>query len=370
SVKRFEELWSKMQIDLDNLSAVTEVLDRELDKHTSKIEVELNLVEESAEKEIEKAMPSIKKVVKNLERERDTAIRQIAKSRRRELSALSRAKTKLENELRRRRQQEARFEREKERKKSRGDRHGARFWGKELTECRREIYRLESGFRRCEKKIEKLRSQLAEEVGEIKKRYAEDIRIERQKIVEIENRRDRDIKALKEEITRLEEYTAKITRDIAKQAESKKLEMEALEDIAIPMKIEEPMVIYIPFYLTRYSSRNEVRYEVISPVKVDTGRTALSAVKRRLVGLEGRLSDMLKPFSRDLSNLIGGDITTRLSADAAFAAKVDEEAAKLNILSREGFSEMLEEGFRELVERGLLSRSEATKIKSQRGYWG
>ncbi len=369
SVERFEELWRNMQIDLDNLSSVTKILDRELDKHTSKIEVELNLVEESADKEIEENMPSIRKVVKKLERERDTAIRQIEKSRRRELSALSRTKTKLENELRRRRQQEARFEREKERKKSRGDTHGARFWGKELTKCRREISGLESDLRRCEKKMEKLMSQFATEVGEIKNRYAEDIRFERQKITDIENRRDQDIKALKESIARLAEYTAKITRDIAKQAENKKLEIETLEDVAAPIKIEGPLAIYLPIYLTRYTSKNEVRYEVISPVKVDISKTTLSAVKRRLVGLDGRLSDMLKPFSKELSNLIGGDITSRLSSDAAFAANVDKESAKLNILTNERFSDILDEGFRELVERGLLSRSETSKIKRQRGHW-
>ncbi len=364
-----EILRKNMQIDIDNLSATTEVLDAELDKHTSKIELELNLVEESADKEIEESLPSIRKTVKKIEKERNKVIRQTETEFRRELSTLSGKKTKLENELRRLRQQEARFEREKEKKKRRGDNLSARFWGKELTKCRREISRLKSELSRNMKKMDKFKSQFDEKIEGVKKHYTKAILDERQKIIDIENRRDSYIQGLKEDIAILEDYTAIITKDIARLAETKKCEIETLEDIAAPIKIEEEMVICVPFYLTRYSSRNTVRYEIIAPAMIDTSRKALSVVKRRLVGLDGRLSNMLKPYSSELSNLIGSDLTSKLSNDAAFTAEIDSCAAKLNILFKEGFSEILENGFNELVNRGFLSRTEATKIKSQKGYW-
>jgi len=362
-LERFEDIWRIVQIDLDNFELIVDVLDVELERHASKNDIEMNIVEEQTEKKIEEFIPSIKRHIRKIDREKNTSIKQFEKVSKKKISGLFRLKIKLENELRRRRQQEARFNREKQNRKKRQDKHGEQFWSKELAKCKKEIARLETRFKQCEDDIGNLKIQSSDHIDGIRNLYSEKINIERKKIVEIEDRRDSIIKILQANQRRLEDFTAKITKDIAKQVEMKKLEIEKLEDHLISWNIDDRIVILIPFYLTRYSTGKEVRYGVIAPQQINIEKNTISNVGRKLVGLGDNLSDNLKPFSKDLSEMVTQDILDRLSKDVKFASKVDEEALNINILAEEGFSSMISDGLKELVGKELLNRNEATKIR-------
>jgi len=362
-LERFEDIWRIVQIDLDNFELIVDVLDVELERHASKNDIEMNIVEEQTEKKIEEFIPSIKRHIRKIDREKNTSIKQFEKVSKKKISGLFRLKIKLENELRRRRQQEARFNREKQNRKKRQDKHGEQFWSKELAKCKKEIARLETRFKQCEDDIGNLKIQSSDHIEGIRNLYSEKINIERKKIVEIEDRRDSIIKILQANQRRLEDFTAKITKDIAKQVEMKKLEIEKLEDHLISWNIDDRIVILIPFYLTRYSTGKEVRYGVIAPQQINIEKNTISNVGRKLVGLGDNLSDNLKPFSKDLSEMVTQDILDRLSKDVKFASKVDEEALNINILAEEGFSSMISDGLKELVGKELLNRNEATKIR-------
>jgi hypothetical protein len=366
NLNKFETFWKKAQFDLDNLKLIADVLDVELEKHISKSDIEIHIAEEQADKKIEECTPLIKRSVKKIVREKNKTIKQFENTSRKKLSYLLRIKNKLENELRRRRQQEARFNREKQNKKNKQDKHGEQFWSKELAKCKKEIALLETRFKRCENDIDNLKVQTSNQMDVIKNRYSDKISIERKKIVEIEYRRDVIMKILQKNQMRLEELTDKITNDIAKQIEMKNLEIEKLEDHLITWNIDDKMVILIPFYLTRYSSMKEVRYGVITPLQVNIERNTISTMGRKLVGLDDNLSDSLKPLSKDLSEMVTRDVLIRLSKDVKFASKVDEEAVNINILSEGDFSGMISDGLKELVVKEFLNQNEATKIQ---GYY-
>lgn len=102
------------------------------------------------------------------------------------------------------------------------------------------------------------------------------------------------------------------SEDMTKQVERKQLEMQRLGDFVIPWKIKEPVKICIPFYLARYSSRSEVRYNIVPPVRIETDPSGLSRATRRLTGLEARMTSMLKPLDISLSNMIIDDISSSL----------------------------------------------------------
>jgi hypothetical protein len=360
---RFDDIQKKVQTDLDNLEFVADVINSELDRHILKNDIEINMIEEQADIKISEVLPSIKRHNREIEKEKISAIRQFEKISKKKLSDLSRLKNKVENELRRHRQQEARFNREKQKKKDKQDKYGEQFWSKELAKCKKEIVKLETSFKRCEDDINKQRVKSSEHIDRIRNLYLEKMNIERQKIIKIENRRDTIIRTLKTNQRRLDELTDKITNDMVKQIEMKKLEIEKIEDHLISWKIDDNMVIFAPFYLTRYSSEKEVRYDVIVPQQVNIEKNTISNVGRKLVGLENNLADNLKPFSIDLSEMVIQDILEKLSKNVKFSSEVDEEACNMNIFELEGFSNMMLDGLDELVGKDLLNRNEATKIK-------
>jgi len=360
---RFDDIQKKVQTDLDNLEFVADVINSELDRHILKNDIEINMIEEQADIKISEVLPSIKRHNREIEKEKISAIRQFEKISKKKLSDLSRSKNKVENELRRHRQQEARFNREKQKKKDKQDKYGEQFWSKELAKCKKEIVKLETSFKRCEDDINKQRVKSSEHIDRIRNLYLEKMNIERQKIIKIENRRDTIIRTLKTNQRRLDELTDKITNDMVKQIEMKKLEIEKIEDHLISWKIDDNMMIFAPFYLTRYSSEKEVRYDVIVPQQVNIEKNTISNVGRKLVGLENNLADNLKPFSIDLSEMVIQDILEKLSKNVKFSSEVDEEACNMNIFELEGFSNMMLDGLDELVGKDLLNRNEATKIK-------
>jgi|TARA_B100000315_G_scaffold162774_1_gene151179 hypothetical protein len=360
---RFDDIRKKVQTDLDNLEFVADVIDGELDRHILKNDIEINMIEEQADIKIVEVLPSIKRHNREIEKEKISAIRQFEKISKKKISDLSRLKNKTENELRRHRQQEARFNREKQKKKDKQDKYGEQFWSKELAKCKKEIVKLETSFKRCEDDINKQRVKSSEHIDRIKNLYLEKMNTERQKIIKIENRRDTIIRTLKTNQRRLDELTDKITNDMVKQIEMKKLEIEKIEDHLISWKIDDNMMIFAPFYLTRYFSEKEVRYDVIVPQQVNIEKNTISNVGRKLVGLENNLADNLKPFSIDLSEMVTQDILEKLSKNVKFSSEVDEEACNMNIFELEGFSNMMLDGLDELVGKDLLNRNEATKIK-------
>ena len=360
---RFDDIRKKVQTDLDNLEFVADVIDGELDRHILKNDIEINMIEEQADIKISEVLPSIKRHNREIKKEKISAIRQFEKISKKKISDLSRLKNKTENELRRHRQQEARFNREKQKKKDKQDKYGEQFWSKELAKCKKEIVKLETSFKRCEGDINKQRVKSSEHIDRIKNLYLEKMNIERQKIIKIENRRDTIIRTLKTNQRRLDELTDKITNDMVKQIEMKKLEIEKIEDHLISWKIDDNMMIFAPFYLTRYSSEKEVRYDVIVPQQVNIEKNTISNVGRKLVGLENNLADNLKPFSIDLSEMVIQDILEKLSKNVKFSSEVDEEACNMNIFELEEFSNMMLDGLDELVGKDLLNRNEATKIK-------
>lgn len=368
-IEYFDELWKKSQKDLDNLIHIADIIKIELEKIGIKNEEETNLIEDQSNKEIEKYMPSLKKLIKKIEKEKYETINKIEKPIKRELSYLSKTKNKCENELRRYKQQESRFKREKERRNEKQDKHGEQFWGKELQKCKKEISLIENKILRFENDIDKLKNQLSSQINEITDQYSEMINVEWLKITEIKNIKDNVIKKIRINYVLLEDITIKMTQDIVKQVEQKKLEIMKLKKYIVPWDSKKKLLIYIPFYLAQYWSNNQIRYDIISPIQIDMDRTKISVRSRRLIGLNDNLSNTLKPFSKDILDMINRDVIIRIKNDANFAMNIEENAIKHNVIAKEDFSNIIKDGFKELVEKSLINQNEASAILIQENKW-
>lgn len=365
---RFDEVWRSVGLDLENLSNISSMLKQQLDMQNECVKVEINLIEEKAKREAERATPSIHRASKKLERKLGSETQLLERGYRKDFSAYSKTTRKLESELKHRRQQETRFKLEKEKREKQGDKFGKAFWAREIRACRRKIAIIEKRLSQEGEKANYLRSQLVKNIEEIRAGYAEKISFERQAINRIEKQCNQSIDVLKEEMQLLEKYTTKITDNASKLVELKQQEMRRLGDFVVPWKIKEPVAISIPFYLTRYSSRAETRYSIIPPVKVETDSSRLNRAAFRLVGLEGRMTAILKPLDTTLSDMIVNDMSGNL-ADVLFALKADEEATRLNLFFSARFQQMVKKGLDEIVEKKLLSRNEASRIEEQKMHW-
>jgi hypothetical protein len=361
----FNKMWSDIQVELDNISAVSSLLKRELERQTEKIEIEVQFIEKAAESEIAAMMPSIHQAVKKLEKSRNSELRRIEQAHRKDASTLSQAYRKLETELRHRRRQVARFEREGEKRKKRGDKYGARFWEKEKKNCLHEVSRLEKQMIKNSEEAVQLKSRLAKRLEDVQSSLEEKIRVEQQIMIIAKQQRDERVRQSKTDLLLIERLTGMITESLAKQAEQKRLELERLQNYVVPWNVDESITLSIPFYLAIYSSGRKPRYRVIPPMKIETERSGLRVATRRLIGIDNKLAGLLTPFDQRLSDLITDSLSKLLSTDAIFASEASRIAGRLNILSSDDFKRIVDDGFEELVGEGLLNRIEASKIREQ-----
>ncbi len=367
--ERFDEVWCSVRLDLTNLANTTSMLKQQLDLQHDSIKVEMSLIEEKAKREADKATPSIHRASKKLERKLGSETRLLERDYQKDLTTFSKTTRKLEIELKHRRHQETKFKLEKEKREKQGDKFGKDFWARELRACRRKIVMIEKRLGQDGEKANHLRSQLVTNLENLKASYAEKISFERQAVSRIEKQRDRNVDTLKGEMLQLEKYTTKIMDDASKLIDLKQQEMRRLGDFVVPWRIKEPVAISVPFYLARYSSRAETRYSIIPPVKVEIDSSRLNRAAFRLVGHEGRMTDILKPLDTTLSDMIVNDVSTNLTGDVLFALKADEQATQLNLLSSARFQQSIKKGLEEIVRMRLLSQGEASKIEEQKTHW-
>lgn len=368
-ILEFDGIWRKSHLDLENLIHVSDLLKNEFDIITKKNDEEVNVINFQTNKKIAIYIPLLKKLIKKIEKEKKININKIEKPIQKEISNLIKEKIKLENQLRRRKLQESRFKREKLRKIEKQDKHGEKFWNEELINTKKEILSIENKYKFCDKKIQELKIQNSKQIQEMIIKYSEMINNEKQKITEIENNKNNIIKKIHINRAQLEDLTNQIIEDIIKLVNQKKIEIENLKKYIISFKSKTRTVINIPFYLAQFISKNQIRYEVLTPIQVELDNTKFSVMGKRLIGLNENLSNKLKPLSNDILNMINQDVITNIENDSSFALNMDKNAIKHNIISKNNFSINIKIGFNELVEKSLLNQNESSTILNQENKW-
>jgi hypothetical protein len=360
-VEEFELYYKMIHFDLENLRYLNQVMNQASNLHSSKEELELHIVENNMHQKINKLLPLIRENVRVIDKSNNLQKFSEEKKYMRERNRLLKLKDKNENELRRLTRFEASLQRKIYLKKKKDD-YRYKLLNKQLRKYRININNKVNKVKENEKSISSLDVQYREKIKEINEDYSKKIEIERQKILSIEKQRDFDIHRLRDRLILLEKETDKIVNNIMLRIDAQTQELNNFIDLSMPVKIDDIQLFYIQFYLIKYSKRNKVRYDFFTPKLVNINKSKFSAVKRRISGLDGKLSYLMKPFSRQLSSLIRRNITARLSIDDEFVLSLDKSARNHNLLINNGFLSELKQGLEQLSEKNILSLRESEKI--------
>jgi len=136
-----------------------------------------------------------------------------------------------------------------------------------------------------------------------------------------------------------------------------------LKQVMLPLKVEAPTVICVPFYISCFESENKLRYHLFPPVFASTSVGVMKKIQTALLkrGLEARINAILKPRFDSLTLLVSS-LSERIQSDKNFENQVAQRASKVNVLKSRDFKKFLLSGLEKLVEREILKPEEKTSI--------
>ncbi|MGD8565683.1 MAG: hypothetical protein PVF96_04965 [Candidatus Bathyarchaeota archaeon] len=231
---------------------------------------------------------------------------------------------------------------------------GERKWKEERNGHRKKLSEAKNRLKEVEKKIKEIKDEKRLKIFELESNRDKQIRETSKDIIEVESARDARITFSKEEMEKLEDLSSTIINQIAGFAKKREETLESFKKLGAKRKMDEQHLIYLPFYLVKYSSDTEKRYLQIPPSIVNSVK--LSTKFRSALG-GSRIKQLLQLRSQKLTSIVN-KFPVLLEQNAVFNHEMQEACKKADILQTERSLEAVRIGLGRLKKEGWLSETE------------
>jgi len=338
SAKKIPRIQAKLHLDVRSLEYARNLLARTESFHEKMVLKEAECTREAYEIEISKLQPAVDKKVDRLLKERDARITKMTRIAENELSAREREVEKRERELQRLELTQTSFLNRRQTRKRRHDKIGTAHWEHQVQTKENKIKEAKSRIRSLLEYIQKTQRQKEEDIDKLTLGYQELIDLERRKILNIENQRDRDVEIKQKEIETLRLGANRIAGDIEELEESKHKRENELKKLAIPLQIEDVTLLCPPFYLAGYQVQNKIQFQIFPPCRVMNSEGIVKTIQKTIRSFRqaSRVGFLLQPRSRALSKLF--DFVFEIAgSEKAFSESLMQATASNNLLEEQNF---------------------------------
>lgn len=349
--------------ELEKLKLALETLKEETEKIENKINRNIIQMQNNFEKEIYELKTSIDEESRKLSSEKEEKITKIRSFLEGEIERLLSMKMKLQNEIHELERKKREYERRmKESMKEESFEHSKR-WKLLALEAENKISECKGKIKLYTQIQEKLSEEIKEITEKIEKEYEEKLNKKKKELSSLENVYKLKIEQEKKKIEEILALTDTISTQIEWLIDQKKMYLSNLKQVMLPLKVEAPTVICVPFYISCFESENKLRYHLFPPVFASTSVGVMKKIQTALLkrGLEARINAILKPRSDSLTLLVSS-LSERIQSDKNFENQVAQRASKVNVLKSRDFKKFLLSGLEKLVEREILKPEEKTSI--------
>jgi hypothetical protein len=226
-------------------------------------------------------------------------------------------------------------------------------WKEKRGKLKEELSQIHPNIKVSKEKILEIEEKRKKELFQLKQGNEAKIKEASKTMVELEANRDAEIKTCQTEMEKIEELTANIIKmadDLARSREAVILEF---DDLGIRQQRQDPSMFYVPFYLACYQAKANKHYIYFAPSIVSENGIS---VRLKAVG-KTRISQMLHPRSKGIVSILNRFINL-LDEDIAFNREISEACSKANTLQIKEGKEAIKSGLNSLKEQGWLSDRE------------
>jgi len=364
SAKQLPSLCRQIQTEMKGLEYARNLLDQTAKFHEQMILKEIELTREAYELEISKFRPAVEKRIDRLLKERDARIAKMNRIADNELRAKERERERRERELQRLELSRAEYLKKRETRKRRRDKIGETVWEHRIRVYENRIEEVKSRIRVLSEFIEKTRKQKESDTEKLRYGFQALIDQEKNKILDIEILRNRNIEAKQTEIAKLRQATIQIANQIENLMERKQTQEGEIKKLAILWKPEDATLLCLPLYFICYQAGRKTQFQVFPPFKVTSPEGIVKTLQKTIRSLRpsSTLTFFLQPRSKALSKMLDTVFEEKTKSDKVFSESLLQSAASSNILARQNFKETLVKGVEELRAKEWISQNQGEAL--------
>ncbi|MFB0567317.1 MAG: hypothetical protein ACETVM_01865 [Candidatus Bathyarchaeia archaeon] len=354
------DLWRQIQSDIKGLQYAISVQNEETSLEEEMILREIEHVRELYETKIAPLRPIVEKKIEKLFLKRDAKTAKLDKSIERKLTARLKEKRRHERELERVERNLIEYKKRRKNSKRRGNDISASKWEHRIQVYQNKLSETRRKLRSVSELIEQIRKQGELDVQKVNNDYQLLIESEKRKILDIEASRELEIESGKKQIEEMKAEASNIVEQIWRLIELKRSEAIRIKEATIPHRIEETMLLCLPFYLVRYETKEKTRYLMFPPAVVMDFKGIVRKLQKAIhrFSLQSRIKLLLRSKSTALDKMLRKVLLEKIRRVNTLEKAVYELGVSNNVLHSSGFKEILSKGIEELRKEGWISQEE------------
>jgi hypothetical protein len=235
-----------------------------------------------------------------------------------------------------------------------------------ISLSKEKIEQLNSEIHRILDLLEKARINGRQQLAQIEVKFQNLVAKETEKLEILERSRNIEMSKKTDEIKSTEDLSLKIGAQINNLITQKVKDAETLENMTIPLKADEPLLIGIPFYIIQYRLREKIRTHVYPPMTAASYEGIIRKIQKAVFSfsLESRMQLLMTPRSKNLDEAFFSNLEKCLLKNVDLKAQITGAAHSVNLLIRPELKEHITKGLTELETEGWLSSKEKENIQS------
>jgi len=358
--------WQRIQTDIDVLRFALKILKEETNHHKEKASIELDLIWGSYEKRISEIRKDVEKRIMSLEKQRKKETARAGKLIEKEIEKFLVEEKKVRKKVSGLHHSLDLILAQKRIQKHKYPKRSTTRIDNRISLSKEKIEQLNSEIRRILDLLEKARINGRQQLAQIEGKFQNLVAKETEKLEILERSRNIEMSKKTDEIKGTEDLSLKIGAQINNLITQKVKDTETLENMTIPLKADEPLLIGIPFYIIQYRLREKIRTDIYPPMTAASYEGIIRKIQKAVFSfsLESRMQLLMTPRSKNLDEAFFSNLEKCLLKNVDLKAQITGAAHSANLLIRPELKEHITKGLTELETEGWLSSKEKENIQS------
>jgi hypothetical protein len=361
--EKISEQHSMLQSEIKGLQFAIDTLNEETKTHVDKLQLGLEQVRGKYGEKIAVIKADVEKRTGELGKERDEKVEKMTANNQKEVEMRLEEKKKWEQELVKLEQNKSEYEKRKELRKHKEDEVGEARWDARLREVKNQISTIKGKISALSNFISRSNRETEKAAKDTRDTYQKLIDIEERKIKDMESLRDSEIGEKEKGIEELRQEALLVTDKIERLIDQKKGHASTLTEATLQWKAEALTLVHVPFYLIQYEADKEKRHRVRAPAIARDPGGIMMKIRKTLKGysLQSKISTLLKTRSKALETILTS-FEERANDDKSLQRSLSQISKPNNLLASPDFREKTRKGVDELEAEGWVKPEEKAAV--------
>jgi len=355
----------KIQRDVDGLRYAINVLKKETVHHKEKIYIEIKKINEDFETRISELSKEVDKKINQLHREKQREIDKIEKQIIKENQRFFIENRKLDDKISELKRSLRIVHTQKRIQKRRYPKRSITRIDNKISLLQEKLEQMNSELDRVSRLHENALARSRKEMRQLEEKYQMLVDKEKEKLDLLRKSRDTEISRKKKEISEIESLSQKIEMQINNLLDLKLRDLQRFDEmVLLKLKIDEPLLILVPFYAIQYRLKEKTRIDLYPPMTVASYEGILKKLQKTLFSfsLESRMQLLMSSQASNLYSFIFSNLKKSLKTELALKKQLVNLLFSANILKQPRFMDDAIKGLMELESEGWLNSKEKENI--------